>query len=59
MPPTWGIYITVKDVDAVAAKVKELNGKVFIEPRDIPNVGRFCVVQDPQGAFVSLIAYRQ
>ncbi len=59
MPPTWGVYITVKDVDAAATKVKELNGKVFIEPRDIPNVGRFCVIQDPQGAFVSLISYSQ
>lgn len=58
MPPTWGIYITVDDVDATASKAKELGGKIFIEPRDIPDVGRFCVIQDPQGAWFSAITYK-
>jgi predicted enzyme related to lactoylglutathione lyase len=58
MPPTWGIYITVDDVDATAEKAKELGGKVFIEPRDIPEVGRFSVIQDPQGAYFAAITYK-
>lgn len=57
MPPTWGSYITVDDVDARAAGVKKLGGKIVAPPTDIPGVGRFCVIQDPQGATISLITY--
>jgi uncharacterized protein len=56
-PPNWGIYITVDDVDATAAKAEELGAKICVPPRDIPQVGRFCVLQDPQGAYVSAITY--
>jgi len=59
MPPTWGIYITVKDVDGTASKAKELGGKILVEPRNIPDVGRFCVIQDPQGAWFAAITYKQ
>jgi predicted enzyme related to lactoylglutathione lyase len=57
MPPTWGIYVTVDDVDATAAQVEELGGKLLRPPADIPNVGRFCVIQDPQGAALCAITY--
>ncbi len=57
MPPAWGNYITVDDVDAIAKQAVELGGKVLVEPRDIPEVGRFAVVQDPQGAWFSPITY--
>lgn len=57
MPPVWGSYVTVDDVDAVAAKVKELGGNIVMEPQDIPKVGRFCVLRDPQGAVISAITY--
>lgn len=59
MPPTWGVYITVKDVDATVVKAKELGGKILIDPQDIPDVGRFCVIQDPQGAAFAAITYKQ
>lgn len=59
MPPNWGIYITVSNVDETASKVEALGGKVLVGPRDIPNVGRFCVIQDPQGAYVSAITYEK
>jgi len=26
-------------------------------PQDIPNVGRFAVIQDPQGAVLNIITY--
>jgi len=48
-PAHWGVYVTVDDVDATARKAEELGGKIHVPPTDIPNVGRFCVVQDPQG----------
>jgi uncharacterized protein len=34
--------------------VKKLGGKVYKEPSDIPTVGRFAVIADPQGAVISV-----
>lgn len=59
MPPSWGCYVTVDDVDATARTAQELGGKVLLEPKDIPDVGRFCVIQDPQGAVISAITYKR
>ncbi|GFO64207.1 VOC family protein [Geomonas paludis] len=56
-PLGWGVYVTVTDVDQTAAKAEELGGKVLVPPTDIPRVGRFCVLQDPQGAVLSAITY--
>jgi len=56
-PPIWGAYVTVADIDATAAKVVELGGKVIVPPTDIPNIGRFSVFSDPQGAVLSAITY--
>ncbi len=56
-PPSWGAYVTVDDVDAQVARVAQLNGKVLVPPSDIPDVGRFAVIQDPQGATLMLITY--
>jgi uncharacterized protein len=49
-PPHWLAYTAVDDVDATCRKVAELGGKVLKEGTDIPNVGRFAVLADPQGA---------
>jgi predicted enzyme related to lactoylglutathione lyase len=57
-PPHWMSYIAVDDVDASAAKVWDLGGKVCVPPTDIPNVGRFSVVSDPTGATFSLITIK-
>ena len=57
MPPMWGAYVTVENVDESAKQAKALGGKVLMDPRDIPEVGRFCVISDPQGATLSLITY--
>ena len=53
VPPHWLAYVHVKDVDKLAAKTEELGGKVTFSPTDIPKVGRFTVIQDPQGAIVA------
>jgi len=54
-PSHWMAYVAVDDVDAKARQVWELGGKVCVPPTDIPNVGRFCVVNDPTGATIALI----
>jgi uncharacterized protein len=55
--PHWGIYITVDDVDATARKAESLGGKVLMPPTDIPKVGRFSALMDPQGVMFSVITY--
>jgi uncharacterized protein len=57
MPPGWGSYVTVADIDATAAQCTALGGKVCVPPTDIPKVGRFAMLQDPQGATLMAITY--
>lgn len=57
MPPTWGAYVTVDDVDQQIKRAESLGGKVVMPPRDIPDVGRFAVISDPQGAMLTMITY--
>lgn len=56
-PTAWGSYVTVDDVDKQLGRVEALGGKVIMPPMDIPNVGRFSVISDPQGAMLTLITY--
>jgi predicted enzyme related to lactoylglutathione lyase len=53
-PPHWMAHVQVEDVDATAALAKKLGGKIHKEPTDIPSVGRFAVLGDPQGASLSV-----
>ena len=59
MQPVWGIYFTVDNMAVTIDKAKELKGKILMEPRDIPDMGQFCVIQDPQGAWFSVFEYKK
>ena len=52
--PVWTGYIAVDDVDACTTRVKQAGGAVHRAAEDIPGVGRFAVVADPQGATFNL-----
>ncbi len=56
MPPAWLGYVGVADVDGKTAEAKDGGATVYVEPRDIPDVGRFSVLADPQGAVFALYA---
>lgn len=53
--PGWVGYVAVEDVDASVAQLREAGGAVHRAPADIPTVGRFAVVADPQGAVLAMI----
>jgi len=53
LPGGWLIYITVADVDASAAACIANGGKVVVETRGLAG-GRFCVIEDPNGATAAL-----
>lgn len=48
--PLWIGYIGVDDVDAAVAAITAAGGRIFVPPTDIPDVGRFAMAADPQGA---------
>jgi uncharacterized protein len=49
-PTHWLSYISTPNVEATARQVIELGGKVLKPATDIPDIGRFAILQDPQGA---------
>ncbi len=53
-PPHWMAHVTSADVDKTVARVRELHGNVYVEPTDMPKIGRFAVIADPQGASISV-----
>ncbi len=55
-PSHWIAYTNVPDVDAAAEKAQSGGGSVPQPGTDIPTVGRFAVIRDPQGA--SICAFR-
>ncbi|MDQ6679129.1 MAG: VOC family protein [Acidobacteriota bacterium] len=48
--PGWIGYIGVDDVDKFSKRVQQAGGFVHRGVEDVPGVGRFAVVADPQGA---------
>jgi predicted enzyme related to lactoylglutathione lyase len=50
VPSHWLPYFTVADTDNTVVRAKELGAQVHVPPTDIPGVGRFAVLADPQGA---------
>jgi predicted enzyme related to lactoylglutathione lyase len=54
--PGWMPYFQVGDCNATHAKAIELGAQVYVPPTDIPGVGRFTMLADPQGAMFAVIA---
>lgn len=50
----WIPYVAVKDVGSVTAKVKELGGKILLEPEIESIDGRVAIIADPCGAVLGL-----
>jgi predicted enzyme related to lactoylglutathione lyase len=53
--PGWSGYVGVDDVDRTAAHIREAGGSIVRAPDDIPGVGRFAVIADPQGTRFMLL----
>lgn len=54
VPPHWNSYVSVDDVDAVAAAVAPAGGTVIAPPFDVMDAGRMTVIADPTGAVLLL-----
>ncbi len=56
-PNYWGVYFAVDDSDACVGAATANGGTVVAEPFDVQGLGRFAVIQDPQGAAFSVLTY--
>jgi uncharacterized protein len=50
VPSHWIGYVAVPNVDETAQEAASLVARTYVPPTDIPTVGRFAVLADPQGA---------
>ena len=55
VPPNWSIYFAVAELDAALKTAKEMGASEVMPPMEVQDVGRFCLIRDPQGGYVSLI----
>jgi predicted enzyme related to lactoylglutathione lyase len=55
-PRQWLCYIGTPNVDVTAREAVQLGGTVVKPAADIPDVGRFAIISDPQGAM--FVAYQ-
>jgi predicted enzyme related to lactoylglutathione lyase len=54
LPPHWLAYVYVYDVDACVRQVPRLGGQVHVGPTEVPSVGCWAVLRDPQGATIGV-----
>jgi predicted enzyme related to lactoylglutathione lyase len=55
MPPMWGIYFDVADCGATVGRIRELGGRILMEPTTMEVAGTLAAVTDPQGAYFAVI----
>jgi predicted enzyme related to lactoylglutathione lyase len=49
-PAAWTVYLASDNADETVKVIKENGGTVFVEPMDIPQIGRMAIAADPTGA---------
>ena len=57
VPSFWLLYFQVDDLDASAAKARDLGATLVIGPYPVPGTGRLTIHADPQGALFALFDY--
>ncbi len=57
VPNNWNVYFMIANLDASVAKVSELGGNVMVPPTPAGELGKFAVVQDPQGGVFTIMQF--
>lgn len=55
VPPHWAMYVATPDVLHTCRHAESLGARLLVPPTMIPEVGRFAVIADPQGAVCSIM----
>ena len=53
-PSGWLAYVGVADVKESTKKARELGATVHVDSQEIPNVGWFTVMEDPNGCKIAI-----
>ena len=59
VPPNWMVYFAVENCDTSVEKVTSLGGQIIVPTTAVPDVGKFAVIQDPQGAVSGIIEMKK
>jgi predicted enzyme related to lactoylglutathione lyase len=54
--PGWLGHVGVADLDAKLAQAERLGATICVPATDLPKIGRFACIQDPQGAMLGLFS---
>jgi uncharacterized protein len=54
-PPSWLPYLGTQDAAGTIAHAQRLGGRVLKDVQDMPDVGKFAVLADPQGATFAVL----
>ena len=57
LPAQWLIYITVENIELSIKNCIELGGSVILEPKQMGEQGKYCVIKDPAGAVAALFEF--
>ena len=57
VPPNWMVYFGVANVDDTTSQAEALGAIVLVPGTDIPGVGRFATIQDPEGAVFGMFTH--
>ena len=57
VPPNWSVYIGTGDLDAALEDAKGMGASSFMPVMEVPNIGRFTMLQDPQGSHFTLMEF--
>ena len=53
-PGNMAFYIDVEDLAAARRKIVEAGGKIIVEQMEVPNMGAFCLFEDPDGRVLGI-----
>lgn len=54
-PPHWLMYVAVPDVEVTVGRARGMGARIQVDVQDVPSVGRFAVLVDPQGAMFAVL----
>jgi hypothetical protein len=54
LPPYWLPYITVENIEKSIHDCTALGGKISVPVKNFGDEAKYCIIQDPAGAYVAL-----
>ena len=54
VPTAWTVYVQVDSIEDILVKVVDAGGKIHYPRTEIPQIGWFAIIADPQGGVIGL-----